>query len=311
MSKLNILSNEITLIIIFFSHKNINNYCEEFYFTIHILLIKNFKVGKMSGTNDIVLFVNNLKKHFEQVKAVDGISFSVRKGEIYGLLGPNGAGKTTAIKTLIGLLDPDEGQIELLGVNPFVENNENRVKSLIGYVSEEPLLYKSLTPRELFNFIISVRQLDISETTRILNNLMESFETNQYYDSPIITLSKGNKQKMQIIAALLHDPELLIMDEPLAGLDAKMSRVMKDILRIHVSNGGGVLLSTHIMEVAQNLCTRIGIIDNGKLVAEGTLDELREVAQAVGASLEDVFLKLTEEDASVNSILVKLKETLK
>lgn len=261
--------------------------------------------------NNKVLYVNNLKKYFETVKAVDGISFSVRKGEIYGLLGPNGAGKTTTIKTLIGLLDPDDGQIELLGVNPFVGNNENSVKAQIGYVSEEPLLYKSLTPRELFNFIISVRQLDLTETTRVLNNLMDSFETKQYYNSPIITLSKGNKQKMQIIASLIHDPVLLIMDEPLAGLDAKMSRVMKDILKIHISNGGGVLLSTHIMEVAQNMCTRIGIINNGKIVAEGTLDELREVAQAAGASLEDVFLKITQEDASVNSILIKIKETLK
>jgi len=262
-------------------------------------------------TNNKVLYVNNLKKHFEKVKAVDGISFMVRRGEIYGLLGPNGAGKTTTIKTLIGLLDPDDGEIELLGANPFVGNNENSVKAQIGYISEEPLLYKSLTPRELFNFIISVRQLDITEATRVLNNLMDSFEAKQYYDSPIITLSKGNKQKMQIIAALIHDPILLIMDEPLSGLDAKMSRVMKDILKLHISNGGGVLLSTHIMEVAQNLCTRIGIINNGKIIAEGTLDELREVAQAAGASLEDVFLKITQEDASVNSILVKIKETLK
>ncbi|MHA1109606.1 MAG: ABC transporter ATP-binding protein [Promethearchaeota archaeon] len=261
--------------------------------------------------NNKVLYVNNLKKHFDTVKAVDGISFTVRKGEIYGLLGPNGAGKTTAIKNIIGLLDPDDGEIELLGVNPFIGDNENSVKAQIGYVSEEPLLYKSLTSRELFNFIISVRQLDVFESTRVLGNLLESMEAKQYYDSPIVTLSKGNRQKMQIIAALIHDPELLIMDEPLAGLDAKMSRVMKDILKIHVSNGGGVLLSTHIMEIAEDLCDRIGIIHNGKIVAEGTLDELRDIAQAAGASLEDVFLKITEQDASVKSILEKLQGTLK
>ncbi len=262
-------------------------------------------------SNNKVLYVNNLVKHFDTVKAVDGISFTVRKGEIYGLLGPNGAGKTTAIKNIIGLLDPDHGEIELLGVNPFIGNNENSVKAQIGYVSEEPLLYKSLSPRELFNFIISVRQLDPNEAYRVLTNLMESMGAMQYYDSPIITLSKGNRQKMQIIAALIHDPELLIMDEPLAGLDAKMSRVLKDILRIHVSNGGGVLLSTHIMEVAEDLVDRIGIINNGKIVAEGTLEELREVVQEAGASLEDVFLKITEEDASVQHILKKLQGTLK
>jgi ABC-2 type transport system ATP-binding protein len=262
-------------------------------------------------SNNKVLYVNNLKKYFDTVKAVDGISFTVRKGEIYGLLGPNGAGKTTAIKNIIGLLDPDDGEIELLGVNPFIGNNENRVKALIGYVSEEPLLYKSLTPRELFNFIISVRQLEKMETARVLDNLLDSFEAKQYFDSPIVTLSKGNRQKMQIIAALIHDPELLIMDEPLAGLDTRSGRVMKDILKIHISHGGGVLLSTHIMEIAEDLCDRIGIINNGKLVAEGTLEELREVAQAAGASLEDVFLKITEEDASVHSILEKLQGTLK
>ncbi len=261
--------------------------------------------------NNKVLYVHNLKKYFDNVKAVDEISFTVRKGEIYGLLGPNGAGKTTAIKNIIGLLDPDEGEIELLGVNPFVGNNENSVKALIGYVSEEPLLYQSLTPRELFNFIISVRELEIHETYKVLNNLLDSMDAKRYYDSPIITLSKGNKQKMQIIAALMHDPELLIMDEPLAGLDAKMARVLKDILKIHAKNGGGVLLSTHIMEVAEDLVDRIGIINNGKIVAEGTLDELREIVQYTGASLEDVFLKITEEDESVKKILEKLQGTLK
>jgi ABC-2 type transport system ATP-binding protein len=261
--------------------------------------------------NNKVLYVQNLKKYFDNVKAVDGISFTVRKGEIYGLLGPNGAGKTTTIKTIIGLLDPDDGEIELLGVNPFIGNNENSVKALIGFVSEEPMLYKSLTPRELFNFIISVRQLNPNEAYKVLTNLMESFETTQYFDSPIITLSKGNRQKTQIIASLIHDPELLIMDEPLAGLDAKMARVMKDVLKIHTSNGGGVLLSTHNMLVAQEMCDRIGIIDQGKIVAEGTLDELREIVQLSGHSLEDVFLKITEEDESVKKILEKLQGTLK
>ncbi len=182
-----------------FIHKNINNISKiviienQYQYLTRRLRKKVYE--KMSDkNNNIVLYVNNLKKHFDTVKAVDGISFTVRKGEIYGLLGPNGAGKTTAIKNIIGLLDPDEGEIELLGVNPFESGvNENSVKAQIGYVSEEPLLYKSLTPRELFNFIISVRQLDPNETYRVLNNLLESFEAKQYYNSPIITLSKGNK----------------------------------------------------------------------------------------------------------------------
>ncbi|MCP4760460.1 MAG: ABC transporter ATP-binding protein, partial [archaeon] len=227
----------------------------------------------MKRNNGLILSINNLKKYFKEVKAVDGLSFELRPGEIYGLLGPNGAGKTTTIKNILGLLEPDVGNIKVLGMDPL-ENNEE-IKTLIGYISEEPLVYKSLSPREMFDFISSIRNLDTIETTKIITDLLDSLEATKYYDSPIVTLSKGNKQKMQIISGLIHDPELLIMDEPLAGLDAKSSRVVKDILRIHASNGGAVLLSTHQMDTAENLCDRIGIINNGKMVAEGNLAELR------------------------------------
>ncbi|MHA1729668.1 MAG: ABC transporter ATP-binding protein [Promethearchaeota archaeon] len=260
--------------------------------------------------NKEILSINNLKKYFGDVKAVDDITFHVKPGEVYGLLGPNGAGKTTTIKNILGLLEPDSGKIEVMGLNPHMFNR--KVKALIGYVSEEPLLYKSLTPRELFEFIASIRNLDETETTKIVIDLLESLEATEFYDSPIVTLSKGNKQKIQIIASLMHDPEFLIMDEPLAGLDARSSRVVKDIIKIHVSNGGAVMLSTHVMEVAQSLCNRIGILDKGKLVAEGTLDELRQISEEAGASsLEDVFLKITDEDESVKKVLEKLKTTLK
>ncbi len=263
----------------------------------------------MKKNNGLILSIKNLKKYFKDVRAVDGLSFELRPGEIYGLLGPNGAGKTTTIKNILGQLEPDSGNIKVLGMDPL--DNSIEIKNLIGYVSEEPLIYKSLSPREIFNFISSIRKLDSAETTKVMTNLLESLGASQYYDNPIVTLSKGNKQKMQIIAGLIHDPELLIMDEPLAGLDAKSSRVVKDILRIHASNGGAVLLSTHQMDTAENLCDRIGIISDGKMVAEGTLEELRNLSHEAGASLEDVFLKLTEQDESVRSILEKLKETLK
>jgi ABC-2 type transport system ATP-binding protein len=259
--------------------------------------------------NDSVLMIENLKKHFDDVKAVDDISFYVRSGEIYGLLGPNGAGKTTTVKNILGLLVPDAGKIEVGGLDP--QSDSRKIKSLIGYVSEEPLLYNSLTPNELFEFIISVRNLDIENAKEMVTDLLESLEAIIFLNTPIVTLSKGNKQKMQIIAALIHDPELLILDEPLSGLDARSSRVVKDILKIHISNGGAVLLSTHIMDIAEDLCDRIGILNNGKLVAEGTLQELRSLSQEMGASLEDVFLKITEEDESIKNVLEKLRSTLK
>lgn len=256
-----------------------------------------------------ILFVEGLYKHFGKVKAVDGLTFGVRPGEIYGLLGPNGAGKTTTIKCILGLLEMQTGNISVLGEDP-IEVPE-RVKANIGYVAEEPLLYGSLTPREMLNFIASVRGLDETEATERARRLITSLDATKYYDSLMETLSRGNKQKIQIIAALLHDPRLLILDEPLSGLDAKSSKVIKEILELHAEHGGSVLLSTHIMEQAQTLCDRIGIINRGRLVAEGTLDELRELEHAAGASLEDIFLRLTEQDQAVKETIQRFRDAYK
>ncbi|NIP35956.1 MAG: ATP-binding cassette domain-containing protein, partial [Thermoplasmata archaeon] len=175
----------------------------------------------MAWTSD-VLFVDGLYKHFDKVKAVDGLTFGVRPGEIYGLLGPNGAGKTTTIKCVLGLLEMQAGSIYVLGDDP-IESPE-KVKTNIGYVAEEPLLYGSLTPREMLNFIASVRGLDEEVSTERARRLITSLDATKYYDSLMETLSRGNKQKVQLIAALLHDPRLLILDEPLSGLDAKSSK---------------------------------------------------------------------------------------
>jgi ABC-2 type transport system ATP-binding protein len=259
--------------------------------------------------NNEVIVINDLKKFFGNVKAVNGISFKVRQGEVFGLLGPNGAGKTTTIKLLLGLLEPNEGEMSVFGLNP--ERNEVEIKKRIGYVSEEPLIFKSLTPQNLFNFIASIRGLDEERTTILAKEYMESLEAIDYYDQLIATLSHGNKQKLQIIAAILHEPDLLILDEPLAGLDAKSVRVVKSILELHTQRGGSVLFSTHIMEIAQELCDRIGIINKGKMVGIGTIDELRQQADRIGASLEDVFLRLTEQDTSVNEIINRLRESFK
>ncbi len=256
--------------------------------------------------NDLVI-VNGLKKSFGEVQAVNGISFRVHPGEVFGLLGPNGAGKTTTIKILLGLLEPGAGSVNVLGFDPL--KDDVQIKRQIGYVAEEPLIYKSLTPRELFEFIASIRGLDGPTVTAKAKEYMESLGALEYMNQTIATLSRGNKQKVQIVSALLHDPKLLILDDPLLGLDAKTVKVVKEIIELHEQRGGAVLFSTHIMEVAQELCHRIGIINKGVIVGMGTFDELRKQTDKAGASLEEVFLRLTEQDASVNSIITKLRES--
>jgi ABC-2 type transport system ATP-binding protein len=257
--------------------------------------------------DSIMISVKELKKFFGDVKAVNGISFEVKKGEVFGLLGPNGAGKTTTIKLLLGLLEPNEGIIKVLNLNP--ETDEVQIKSRIGYVSEEPLIFKSLTPKDLFNFIASIRKLNPEVTSERAQEYLESLGALEYYEQLVATLSHGNKQKIQIVSSILHDPDLLIMDEPLAGLDAKSVKVVKEIIDIHIEHGGAVLFSTHIMQIAEELCDRIAIMNRGKIVGIGSMDELRQQADRVGANLEDVFLRLTEQDVSVNEIVKKLRKS--
>ena len=257
--------------------------------------------------DNIIISVSELKKFFGEVKAVNGISFDVKKGEVFGLLGPNGAGKTTTIKLLLGLLEPNEGTIKIMGLNPEID--EVQIKSRTGYVSEEPLIFKSLTPKDLFNFIASIRKLNAEETSKRAQEYMESLGALEYYEQLVATLSHGNKQKIQIISSILHDPDLLILDEPLSGLDAKSVKVVKEIIEIHIENGGAVLFSTHIMEIAEDLCDRIAILNRGKIVGIGSMKELRQQADHLGANLEDVFLRLTEQDVSVNEIVKKLRKS--
>jgi ABC-2 type transport system ATP-binding protein len=199
--------------------------------------------------------------------------------------------------------------MEIFGLNP--ERQDVQIKERVGYVAEEPLIYKSLTPKDLFNFIASIRELEEDVIQQRAKEYLESFEALEYYDQMIATLSHGNKQKLQIIAAILHDPQLLILDEPIAGLDAKSVRVAREIIELHLENGGSVLFSTHIMEIAEDMCDRIGIINKGKMVGIGRLNKLRQQANKLGASLEDVFLRLTEQDTSVNEIVKKLRESFK
>jgi len=252
--------------------------------------------------------VTNLVKSFGDLVAVNDVSLAVREGEIYALLGPNGAGKTTTIKMLMGLLDPDSGSTKIFGIDS--KENPVGVKNLVGYVPEEQQLYDSLTPRELFDFIASIRKLPEDQVTKRMKEFVKALDFEQYYDNMIVTLSLGNKQKTMLIAALLHRPKLLILDEPFSSLDVRAAKIMKDVVKIHTENGGSVLMSTHVMEVAEGLCDRVGIIDEGKLIAEGTLDELRSKSGKEGATLESIFLKLTEQEDEVAEGVSVLREAL-
>jgi len=252
--------------------------------------------------------VTNLVKSFGDLVAVNDVSLVVREGEIYALLGPNGAGKTTTIKMIMGLLDPDSGSTKVFGVDS--KENPVDVKNLVGYVPEEQQLYDSLTPRELFDFIASIRKLPEDQVTKRMKEFVKALDFEKYYDNMIVTLSLGNKQKTMLIAALLHRPKLLILDEPFSSLDVRAAKIMKDVVKIHTENGGSVLMSTHVMEVAEGLCDRVGIIDEGKLIAEGTLDELRSKSGRDGATLESIFLKLTEQEEEVAEGVSVLREAL-
>ncbi len=241
-----------------------------------------------------MLAINNLTVEYGDKIAVDSVSFTVREGEVFGLLGPNGAGKTSTLKAIVGLV-PYHGEIRL-----FDKPIDVKAKNLIGYVPEEFMLLESLTPKEFFEFIASVRRIE--NVNDRLEKLVKAFGIEQYLETPITALSMGTKQKVTIISALLHDPPLLILDEPLNGLDAKSSKILKEIMAKHVEKGGAIVFSTHIMEIAEKLCDRIAVINDGKIIAKGSIEELREIALTDG-SLEEIFLKLTGQMEEIDEIL--------
>jgi len=247
---------------------------------------------------------SGLTKEYGSVRALAGLDLRVQPGEVYGLLGPNGAGKTTTLRILSALEKPSGGKVTVAGHDPVSEPIE--VKKRTGYVAENAILYESLTPREYFEFVASTRALNESAVRRAAT-LADAFDLDSHYDVPIGSLSMGTKQKISVISALLHSPPLLLLDEPLNGLDAKSGRILKELILLHVGAGGSVVFSTHIMDIAEAVCTRIGIMNAGRIVAEGTMRELRERAGSRDSSLEDLFLKLTDEEGLVAESIEKLR----
>ncbi len=225
--------------------------------------------------------------------ALDDLSLRVKSGELYGFLGPNGAGKTTTIKIMIGLLQPDRGSVRLADVDVLKE--PVRAKRLIGYVPDEPMLYENMTGIRFLSFIADAFEVPGSERGRI-TELAEEFELKDALGEKIAGYSHGMKQKVAIIGALLHNPEVFVLDEPIVGLDPQSSFLLKEKMREQCRRGKTVFFSTHVMEVAERLCDRVGIIRDGKLIAEGPLEELRARAGDRDATLENLFLELTNED---------------
>ena len=242
-----------------------------------------------------MIAVRNLVKSYtkDERRALDDLSLDVRPGELYGFLGPNGAGKTTTIKILVGLLRPDSGAASVAGVDVLADPLE--VKRRIGYVPDEPLLYENMTGHRFLSFIADAFEIPGDERGRILE-LAEEFELRDALGDRISSYSHGMKQKVAIIGALVHDPDVFILDEPIVGLDPQSSFLLKETMRRQCGRGKTVFFSTHVMEVAERLCDRVGIIRHGQLVAEGPLDELRERAGSTDATLESIFLELTHAD---------------
>jgi ABC-2 type transport system ATP-binding protein len=238
-----------------------------------------------------VIEVSDLRKRYRKATAVDGLSFTVPAGRITGFLGPNGAGKTTTIKMIVGLLQPTSGTVKVAGYD--VQKQPLFAKAASGYVPDTPNLYAKLTGRELLQFVGDLYNLDRTQAARRIDELLRMFDLSGAADDTFDSYSHGMQQKTSLAAALMHDPKVLILDEPTVGLDPKSARLIKDILRQLADRGAAVMLSTHILEIAERMCDRIGIINKGELIAVGTMDELRKLGTSGQTSLEDIFLGLT------------------
>jgi ABC-2 type transport system ATP-binding protein len=245
----------------------------------------------MTAGATAALKVSGLQKSYGGKIAVNGLSFEVRRGELYALLGPNGAGKTTTLRMVAGLLSADAGQISVFDVDARAD--PIAAKRLIAWLPDEPLLYDKLTVWEYLEFVAGLWGVDSALAAAQAEDLLKILGLWDNRNDRCESFSRGMKQKAVLAGALIHDPKLLMLDEPLTGLDAAASRLVKDMIRKKVEEGAAVILTTHILEVAERMADRIGIIKDGQLLVEGSLGELQARAGQAGQSLEDVFLSLT------------------
>ncbi len=235
--------------------------------------------------------VDSLEKRYGALRAVDGVSFQVAAGEAVALLGPNGAGKSTAIKSITGLVRPTRGRVRLAGFD--VVKRGDQAKAVLGYVPDRPYLYPKLTGRELIRFVARLRRVPDPEGQA--ERWLDSFGLRDAQNALIETYSHGMRQRLTFVAALLHDPQVLVVDEPMVGLDPRGARQVRDLLRSHAGRGKAVLLTTHSMEVAEAVADRVLVMHRGRVVAGGSMADLRRAVGRDDADLEAIFLQLTEE----------------
>jgi ABC-2 type transport system ATP-binding protein len=248
------------------------------------------------------LEIRGLVKSFDR-PAVDGLDLTVRTGEFYALVGPNGAGKTTTLRMIAGLLRPDSGAIRLCGLDALAD--PVAAKRITAWVSDEPMIYEKLTPREYLEFVAGLWAVEPALAAARAEQLLAWLDLLPHADERCESFSKGMRQKVTLAGALIHDPDVIILDEPLTGLDAGSARQVKTVLRERTQAGGTIVMTTHILEVAERMADRIGIIAHGRLIAEGTLDELRrragtraDASSRDSGSLEETFLALVAEPAA-------------
>ena len=241
------------------------------------------------------LEVRGLTKRFDR-PAVDALDLTIRTGEFYALLGPNGAGKTTTLRMVAGLLRPDAGSVSILGIDALAD--PVAAKQIMAWVSDEPMIYDKLTPLEYLEFVAGLWGIDPAVSGPSAQQLLVSLGLEPHLHERCEGFSKGMRQKVALAGALVHDPRLIILDEPLTGLDALSARHVKGLLGDRVRAGCTVIMTTHILEVAERMADRIGVIAAGKLVAEGTLTELRQQNGRNDTSLEDMFIALVDTEAA-------------
>lgn len=240
------------------------------------------------------IMLQNVTKDFGSKIAVDSVNLDIESGKITGFLGPNGAGKTTTINMIVGILSPTHGKVAVNGYDVTTDGYES--KKLISYIPDNPLLYETMTGFEYLNFIANVYQMDPEFAQEEVEKYAKIFELDFALDQTISGYSHGMQQKLALIGGLIHDPDYFILDEPMVGLDPKSSFNLKEIMRQRADDGKVVLFSTHVMEVAQNVCDDIIIINNGKIIARGSVEEIKELVPEAEGNLEKIFLELTKND---------------
>jgi ABC-2 type transport system ATP-binding protein len=258
-------------------------------------------------TEGPMLELSGVIKRYGDFEAVKGLDLAVSRGEIFGFLGPNGAGKTTTIRMVAGVLRPTAGRITIGGVDLDVDPEAAKAK--VGYIPDRPYLYEKLSGGEFLKFVAGLWGREGAEAEARADRLLELFGLTEWKNELIESYSHGMRQKVLISSALIHQPELIVVDEPMVGLDPRSARLLKDLLRTFAEGGGTVFLSTHTLEVAEALCDRIAIIQGGEIIAAGTMDELRGQAHAGGAHLEEIFLKVTGGDVMAD-VIAGLREAL-